>query len=245
MIRTATSVVLLLTTLNQHAIADARGTYLAVDVGHTTSDAEAVIAGGPAEATSSTIPGADFDSAINWGVTFGHQLKNGIGLEIEYTATRFETDSSAQTIDARPEVLPFLEGATQEGFLYTGEAEISNVAINLSYHYLNSSKITPFARIGYGYAEVDGTINYSEQPRFDIFALPTLNFETIKTDGSSWNVGFGAAYAITDIFHIELEYVVSDFDTDFSTATEPETGSRVDFSDFSNSRFDLSFKLWL
>lgn len=234
--------------VSSYSVADtakAKGTYLALDLGFTTSDGEAVINGAPAEATSSILPGADFDDEIHWGISFGHQLKNGLGLEIEYIATRFEVDSAAQTIPARPEVQPFLEGAQTEDFLYKGETEINNLSLNLSYHYYNKTSFTPFVRLGAGYAEVEASINYTELPRFDIFALPTLNFDPSDTSGMTWNFGLGAAYALNEALHLEVEYVVSDFDTDLSSPTDPESGSRVDFLDFNNSRLSISVKLWL
>ncbi len=226
------------------AYAESRGTYISAEVAQTSSDAEMQVAGALANGTAAVEPGTEFDSDVSWGLAIGYRLKNGLALEFEYTTMSFTTDNAPQSIPVRAEWEPFLEGATTEDFVYTGEAEIHNYALNLAYHYQTGSRWTPFVRLGYGYAEVDVTTNYSEQPRFEIFALPSEVFEPSNSSGSTWNAGLGVAWRFNEAIEIELEYVQSDYDTDGSTG-RVESGNFIEYRDFSNGRIALGFRLWM
>ncbi|MFK7730859.1 MAG: outer membrane protein [Pseudomonadales bacterium] len=226
------------------ANAESHGTYITGEVAQTSTDAEVQVAGVLVNDTVAEEPGTGFDSDVSWGAAIGYRLKNGLALELEYTNINFKTDRAPQSIPVRPEWEPFLEGATTEDFIYTGEAEIHNYALNVSYHYQNSSRWTPFARVGYGYAEVDVTTNYSEQPRFEIFALPSEVFEPSNSSGSTWNAGLGVAWALYDALEFELEYIHSNYDTDGNTG-RVESGNSIEYRDFSNDRIALSFRFWM
>ncbi len=242
--RKSALIISLASLVSMPVVAETRGTYLAVEVGYTTSDGAARVQGTTAEATQSTIPAADFEPEINWGLAFGYQLGNGLGLELEYLATTLNLDEEPNTIAARPELEAFLEGAETEDFNYNGEAEISTLSLNLSYHYLNRSRWTPYISAGVGYADVSATADYVEDPRFEIFALPANSFGPADSTGMTWNIGLGIAFIVNDAIHIEAEYVHSDYDTDLTSNTV-ENGDFIEFLDFSNDRFNLSFKLWL
>lgn len=224
--------------------AESRGTYISAEVAQTSSDAQVQIAGAASDATAAIEPSTEFDSDVSWGLAIGYRLKNGLSLELEYTTMSFTTDDAPQTIPVRAEWEPFLEGATTEDFIYTGEAEIHNYALNLAYHYQTSSRWTPFARVGYGYAEVDVTTNYSEQPRFEIFALPSEVYEPSNSSGSTWNIGLGVAWRLNEAIEFELEYVQSDYDTDGSTG-RVESGNFIEYRDFSNGRIALGLRFWM
>ncbi|MEM8500032.1 MAG: outer membrane beta-barrel protein [Pseudomonadota bacterium] len=240
----ATPILCFIALISGVANAESKGTYISAEVAQTSTDAEVQVAGVLANATAAIEPSAEFDSDVSWGLAIGYRLDNGLSLELEYTTMSFTTDDAPQTIPVRAEWEAFLEGATTEDFIYTGEAEIHNYALNLAYHYQSSSRWTPFVRLGYGYAEVDVTTNYSEQPRFDVFALPSEVFEPSNSSGSTWNIGLGVAWRLNEVLEFELEYVQSDYDTDGNTGTV-ESGNSIEYRDFSNGRIALGIRFWM